>query len=200
MLLSRPFRYDEYFLICRSGCCGSFGIVVARLVAVLTSITALSVVSPTPLLAASDTLIGEFDQWSAHHYQESGKMVCYAVSEPIKSVGKYKKRGKIYAFVTRRSGVENHGEFNITTGYSFKVKSTPKAQIGGQRFNLIIAKDRAWASDSVADKKLILAMRRGLKMIVRGVSSRGTRTTDTYSLVGFTAAYKAMSKKCGFAK
>jgi hypothetical protein len=33
-------------------------------------------------------------------------------------------------------------------------------------------------------------------MIVEGVSSKGTKTKDTYSLKGFTGAYKAISAKC----
>ncbi len=34
-------------------------------------------------------------------------------------------------------------------------------------------------------------------MIVAGISSRGTLTTDTYSLNGFTAAYDAITRACG---
>ena len=33
-------------------------------------------------------------------------------------------------------------------------------------------------------------------MVVKGTSSRGTVTTDTYSLRGFTAAYDAISGAC----
>ena len=40
-------------------------------------------------------------------------------------------------------------------------------------------------------------MKGGLAMIVAGISSRGTLTTDTYSLNGFTAAYDAITKACG---
>ena len=32
---------------------------------------------------------------------------------------------------------------------------------------------------------------------VEGVSSRGTLTTDTYSLSGFTKAHNAIDKACG---
>jgi hypothetical protein len=34
-------------------------------------------------------------------------------------------------------------------------------------------------------------------MVVRGQSNRGTKTTDTYSLVGFSAAYQAINQACG---
>ena len=40
-------------------------------------------------------------------------------------------------------------------------------------------------------------MAKGRQLIVTGYSSRGTKTTDTYSLAGFTAAYKAIGKACG---
>jgi hypothetical protein len=39
-------------------------------------------------------------------------------------------------------------------------------------------------------------MIRGLEMVVRGTSSRGTATKDTYSLRGFTAAYEAARDAC----
>ena len=39
----------------------------------------------------------------------------------------------------------------------------------------------------------------GSGMIVRGVSSRGTETTDTYSLNGFTRAHNAIGQACGVA-
>ena len=33
-------------------------------------------------------------------------------------------------------------------------------------------------------------------MTVKGISGRGTKTTDTYSLKGFTAAYRTIGKAC----
>ncbi len=44
---------------------------------------------------------------------------------------------------------------------------------------------------------MVQAMRRGRKMVVRGLSTRGTKTVDTYQLAGFTAAHKAIGKACG---
>ena len=39
-------------------------------------------------------------------------------------------------------------------------------------------------------------MKKGNTMKVIGYSTRGTKTTDTYSLIGFTAAYKYISQIC----
>ena len=40
-------------------------------------------------------------------------------------------------------------------------------------------------------------MKKGNRMVVKGTSSRGTLTTDTFSLKGFTKAYGAIGKACG---
>jgi len=43
---------------------------------------------------------------------------------------------------------------------------------------------------------MITAMKRGSKMLVVGTSSRGTVTTDTYSLSGFTKTKSTIDKTC----
>ena len=39
-------------------------------------------------------------------------------------------------------------------------------------------------------------MKKGNKLIVKGQSSRGTDTIDTYTLSGFTLAYNQLFKDC----
>ena len=56
--------------------------------------------------------------------------------------------------------------------------------------------ERAWPRDPRDDNKLVRAMKGGLNMVVTGRSTRGTKTTDTYSLLGFTAAMNAIDKAC----
>jgi len=43
---------------------------------------------------------------------------------------------------------------------------------------------------------LVDAMKKGERLIIEGTSSKGTLTKDTYSLKGFSAAYRAISSKC----
>ena len=43
---------------------------------------------------------------------------------------------------------------------------------------------------------MVRAMRVGKKLVIQGVSSRGTKTKDSYSLFGFTAAHNAINKAC----
>ena len=46
------------------------------------------------------------------------------------------------------------------------------------------------------DKKLVEAMKKGERLIIDGTSTKGTTTKDTYSLRGFSSAYRAISTKC----
>ena len=39
-------------------------------------------------------------------------------------------------------------------------------------------------------------MKKGLDLVVRGESSRGTITNDTYTLKGFTASYNKLAEDC----
>jgi hypothetical protein len=39
-------------------------------------------------------------------------------------------------------------------------------------------------------------MKAGTRMIVTGISDKGSKTTDTYSLSGFTAALNAIGRAC----
>ena len=69
--------------------------------------------------------------------------------------------------------------------------------VDGKKFKLFTKGGNAWATDASADKALVAAMKAGRRMIIKGTSSRGTLTTDTYSLSGLTAAIKAIDKACG---
>ena len=46
------------------------------------------------------------------------------------------------------------------------------------------------------DVEIIKAMKKGAKAILTAKSSRGTKTQDTFSLLGFTAALEDAEKRC----
>lgn len=146
---------------------------------------------------SSPTELGEFKDWTAYSYQEGRNTVCYMASTPKKDEGNYKTRGDIYAIVTHRPADKSYNVVNFVAGYPFKKGSSVVVKIGTTAFNNLFTNgDNAWAPDSATDKRLVEAMKRGERMIVEGVSSRGTKTKDTYSLAGFSGAYKAISAKC----
>ena len=68
--------------------------------------------------------------------------------------------------------------------------------IGETAFKMFTDAGHAFAYDTKIDGTIVKAMIQGARMIIKGTSSSGTQTTDTYSLKGFTAAYKAINKAC----
>lgn len=147
--------------------------------------------------AAAADLIDAFNDWSAFAGTENGMKFCYVGSEPKKEAGDYKQRDEVYMLITHRPADNAFDVVSVTAGYAYKKGSEVTVTIGGESFQLFTDGGLAWAPDAKADKALVAAMRKGASMTVAGTSARGTATTDTYSLAGFTAAHQAASKACG---
>ncbi len=161
-------------------------------------ISTFCVAVPVASAQAQNTpkLIDVFGKWEAYTYSEKGQKVCYMGSQPTSAKGDYTQRGRIYAMVTHRPSLKLLNEVSFITGYTYKSDSKVDLRIDSTSFKLFTHDDSAWASTSEGDQKLIKAMKAGSTMVVVGYSSRDTKTTDTYSLSGFTAAYNAISKAC----
>ena len=146
--------------------------------------------------SASAKELGKFKEWTASSEGKGTARACWIYSKPIKNVGKYKKRGEIYALITHRPGQNIFNEVQFTAGYVFKKNSKVTVKIKKKKFQLFTDGDSAWVRKNKVEKALVKAMRSGTNMVVRGVSSRGTKTKDTYSLAGITSALKAIGKAC----
>jgi len=140
----------------------------------------------------------ESSDWQAIVETENGQPVCVISAEPQKSEGKYTQRGTVFVVISHRPQEKRFGEVSFQAGYSFLPESQPTATIDGKTsFNLFTQGEHAWALDAKADQDLIAAMRAGATLVVKGSSARGTLTTDSYSLTGFSAALNAINKACG---
>lgn len=165
-----------------------------------TLLAAICAVMAATAAQAQDTTerIDDFGQWSAYRTQEGGNPVCYMASEPTAAKGKYTKRGDIFALVSHRPAEDRRDEVSFMAGYPIKTGSAVEVKIGKNRFQLrVVDNEGAWTESPEQDKALVRAMIRGSTMTVVGTSARGTRTTDTYSLSGFTKAYQAITNGCG---
>jgi len=146
--------------------------------------------------AGEPRMIGEYGAWSAYVFTENGNKVCYMASQPKKSEGNYTRRDEVFALVTHRPKEGTKDVFSYITGYTYKPGSDATITIDGDRQVLFTQDDTAWAPDAETDEKLSGAIQDGSKMVVKGTSTRGTLTTDRFSLKGSSAAYKAISKEC----
>ncbi len=147
--------------------------------------------------AAEPELLTQSGDWSAYVLKEGNGKICYMVSKPKENKGNYNNRGDIFALITHRPNESTRDVFSYISGYSYKVGSEATVTIDGKKHILFTQDDTAWAPDAESDSKLATAIKTGSKMTVQGTSSRGTLTTDVYSLKGATAAYKEISKACG---
>ena len=154
------------------------------------------VATPLTALAQGTERLGDFGDWSAFRFYEDGKPACYMASQPKKSAGKYTQRGEIYALVTHRPAESRRDEVSFVAGYDFKKDSPVTVQVGNKTTKLFTQGDTAWAADKETDQALVKQMIRGSRMVVKGTSARGTVTTDTYSLKGFTKAHNSVDKAC----
>ena len=121
---------------------------------------------------------------------------CYIGSLPATTdLPEGKKRGDTYILVYRMLGNKD-SIIQIEAGYNYKLNKFIEVKIDNAKYKFYTTEDvsnSAWTDD---DPKVIVAMKKGLKLVVIGESSRGTVTNDTYTLEGFTAAFKKLSEDC----
>ena len=145
---------------------------------------------------ARTKLLGTFQDWKAYSDEENGQKVCYISSQPKRITPRGKARGDAYILVTHRPAEKSFNVVSITAGYTYKKDSEVQVKIDRNSFKLFTDGDTAWARDESTDKSLTNALKGGHSLTVKGVSSRGTKTADTYSLAGAGPAYGAINEAC----
>ena len=146
--------------------------------------------------ASEPKLLGTYGDWSAYRFTENGNKVCYMASKPKKAEGNYTRRGEIFALITHRPSESTKNVFSYITGYTYKAGSDVSLSIGSKKFSLFTQGETAWATDAKTDNTIAEAVKNGNTMIIRGTSSRGTKTKDTFSLKGSTAAHNKITSAC----
>ena len=126
---------------------------------------------------------------------------CWAVSAPKQTVNTRNgsvvavRRGDILLFVSYRPATGARGEVSFTGGYPFAEDGPVSLDIGGTKFDLFVQGEWAYARPE-DDGKIVSAMKAGAEAVLVGRSARGTLTTDTFSLLGFTAAVEDAERRC----
>ncbi len=161
---------------------------------------ALFVATSAVAAEAAPTSIGTFNAWSAYVSSDASGKTCFAATQPQNS--KYSRkvgnRGDTFFMVTTIPAKKIANEASTIIGFPFKAGSDVTADIDGTKYKMFFndaAGETAW---SVPDTEpaLLAAMKKGKKMSVASVSSRGTDVTDNYSLSGVSAALDAAAKEC----
>lgn len=99
-------------------------------------------------------------------------------------------------FISSRPADNVQNEVSVMFGYAFKPNAEASLEIGGSNFSLYTQSDGGWVKNAAEEPRLVDAMRKAGNMTVKGVSSRGTATTDVYSLKGLAQALERISQEC----
>lgn len=135
-------------------------------------------------------------------FAEDDPKECWSVSMPKEVVNTRDgnvvaaTRGQILLMVFYRPSAGATGQVAFTGGYPFASGSSVTLNIGGTDFELFTEGEWAWPTSPEEDGKIVTAMKRGASAVVTGLSSRGTTTKDTFSLLGFTAAVEDAEARC----
>ncbi len=144
------------------------------------------------------TLLGQYGEWGAYAATPGGKKVCFAIAKPAASetAPPGRPRNPSYMFISSRPGDKVSNEVSIIIGYPFKSSAEATVEVGTMSFALYTQQDGAWVKNATEEARLIEAMRAGQSAIVKGTSTKGTRTTDTFSLKGLAQALDRTDRDC----
>ena len=127
-----------------------------------------------------------------------GKKVCFALAKPktSKTEPAGRKRDPAYIFISTRPSEKVKNEISVIIGYPFKSSSDATAEIGTTKFAMYTQNDGAWIKNVAEETRMLDAMRKGSDLTVKGVSGRGTSSTDQFSLKGLAQALDRIEQEC----
>jgi hypothetical protein len=147
---------------------------------------------------AEPTLIGQFGTWGAYTAMPNGKKVCFALAKPSSSKTNppNRPRDPAYAFVSTRPAEKVTNEVSIMIGYALKPGSESSLEVGGASYAMYTQGDGLWIKNAAEEERMVDAMRKAADVTVKGVSAKGTETTDTFSLKGLSQALDKLAQDC----
>jgi hypothetical protein len=155
---------------------------------------------PEAAVAGGDepTLIGQFGTWGAYTATPKGKKVCFALAKPSSSKTNppNRPRDPAYAFVSTRPAEKVVNEVSIMIGYALKPGSESTLEVGGASYAMYTQGDGLWIKNAAEEERMVDAMRKAGDATVKGVSAKGTETTDVFSLKGLSQALDRLSQDC----
>jgi hypothetical protein len=147
---------------------------------------------------APPKLLGQYGMWGAYTASPGGKKVCFALAKPTASETNppNRPRNPVYMFISTRPADKVTNEISLVVGYPFKAGTEATAQVGGANFALYTQQDGAWIKNATEEAKMVDAMRGGDNAVIKGVSAKGTQSTDTFSLKGVAQALDRTAQEC----
>jgi hypothetical protein len=154
--------------------------------------------APAAAGGAEPTLIGQYGTWGAYSATPNGKKVCFALAKPSSSKTNppNRPRDPAYAFVSTRPAEKVVNEVSIMIGYTLKPGSESILEVGGASYAMYTQGDGLWIKNAAEEERMVDAMRKSADVTVKGVSTKGTETIDTFSLKGLSQALDRLAQDC----
>lgn len=151
-----------------------------------------------PASAQEPQLLLQSGDWGVYAGQSGARKVCFALAQPGSSqtIPPNRPRDPVFFFVSTRPADSVRNEVSIIMGYKVKAGSEASAEIAGSKFTLQTQADNAWLKDVSEEARMVDAMRKAPEIVIKGVSGRGTQTTDKYSLKGLAQALDRVAQDC----
>src|SRR4029077_14302533 len=155
-------------------------------------------VTPPNVGGVKPTLLGQYGEWGAYTASPGGKKVCFAIAKPTSSqtTPPDRPRNPVYIFISSRPAEKVSNEISIIVGYPFKPGTEASAAVGSTSYALYTQQDGAWIKNAAEEAQMVDAMRAGQSAVVKGVSAKGTQSTDTFSLKGLSQALDRVGQEC----
>ncbi|MCH9808977.1 MAG: invasion associated locus B family protein [Alphaproteobacteria bacterium] len=157
---------------------------------------AAAVIVATASAVSAATLVKTYRDWSVFSHDKSNNKICFAATQPKDSTPAGSNRDGVFFYVSAWPNDGVKSEISVRLGYTIKQGSTVKVSVGSSGFDLFAKDDKAFVADPTQELKLIEAMKRGSTMKVEATSDQGSATSDTFSLLGVSAALKGLANTC----
>jgi hypothetical protein len=173
-------------------------------------------------VSSKPALVGAYGDWKVYHTTSGKSKICYLLAEPKSREPDDAKQPKAYAFISERPAEHVRNEVSFVMGFDVaaggeareKVKEkkherrakkgaseseaafAPTVAIGDAAFDLSPKGNDLWIKNAAEEGKVIDEMRKGSDLVIKAASKKGRKTTDTYSLSGFSQAIDKALKDC----
>jgi invasion protein IalB len=154
--------------------------------------------APSPPGTPQPTLLGMYGEWGAYTANPGGKKICFVLAKPTSSSTSppNRPRDPAYMFVSTRPAEKVKDEVSVIFGYGLKANSDANIEVAGGGYAMYTQGDGGWVKNAAEEPKLIETMRRGQTLTVKGTSTKGTVSTDVYSLKGLSSALDRIAQEC----
>jgi hypothetical protein len=142
------------------------------------------------------TRVDTYHDWTLMTDTKAPHLFCFVTSEPKESEPRDAKRDAPRAYISAWPKDGIRGEISFRMGFPVKADAKGTVAVNAKTYKLFGAEDRAYVKDPTQELKLLDAMRKGSYLKVEVASAEGGTITDTYSLMGISAALQKLQDTC----